>query len=106
MSLANPDEEYEDLIETKGRRGKSKGRFGKILKVSKLALIILIIGILFGILFGHYYVEPLLQNEESSICKTCLETKEILTKENECLYSILDSPQEEINKCIQKNLDK
>jgi nitrogen fixation/metabolism regulation signal transduction histidine kinase len=102
MSLANPDEEYEDLIETKGKKRRGKGRIGKLFKISKFTLILLIIGIILGILFGHYFVEPFLQEEEASVCKNCLETKEILTKENDCLYSILDAPQEEINKCVEK----
>lgn len=99
MSLANPDEEYENLVDSKHKKkSRLKGKFGNLFKKTKLGLILLIIGILVGIMLGHYYIEPLLTNE-SGICETCLEAKELLNKENSCLYELIDDPQMAINTC-------
>lgn len=85
MSLSNPNEELDELITPKkGIIGKFSKKFSKL----KIYGLLLIIGIIFGILFGHYYIEPIL-TEESSICKNCIQTNQILSQENECLYTIL-----------------
>ncbi len=99
MSLANPDEEYEDLVDSKHKKkSKLKGKFGNLFKKTKFGIILLIIGILIGIMLGHYYIEPLLTNE-SGICETCLEAKELLNKENSCLYELIDNPQTALAQC-------
>jgi hypothetical protein len=97
MSLSNPNEEYEDLIETPRNTRKTNGKISKIIKKSRFILIIIIIGIIIGILFGHYFIEPLL--EESNTLENCLASKELLTKENECLYESISNPQELLANC-------
>lgn len=87
MSLSNPGEDIDDLITPKkGIIGKFNKKFSKI----KLFGLVLLIGIIIGILIGNYYIQPIL-TQESGICKTCIETNQLLTMENECLYTILPS---------------
>jgi len=80
------DEEYDEIL-PKSKRGK--GRTSKAVSKTKKILLILIIGILIGMFLGHYYIEPLLAEAQGSTCKTCSASKELLTKENDCLYSIV-----------------
>ena len=94
------DDPYEDLA-PKRKRGKGAG--GKILGKTKLFVIILIFGILIGAFMGHYYLEPLLAEAEGSSCKSCLASKELLTKEHDCLYSIIGDVTQ-INSCKDKNI--
>ena len=89
MSLNNidkDDEEYEDIAP---KRKKGKGLCKKLFGKTKIFLLILIIGILIGTMLGHYYVEPILGEMEGSSCKSCMASKELLTKEHDCLYSII-----------------
>lgn len=97
MSLANPNENIDELITPK--KG-IMGKFAKKLSKIKIFGVLIIIGIIIGILLGHYYIQPLLV-QESGICKSCIETKQLLTMENECLYKIL--PKEiDILHCFDK----
>ena len=84
--LDKNDDPYEDLA-PKRRRGRRKS--GKIVGKTKIFVIILILGILIGVFAGHYYIEPLLSEIEGSNCTSCLASKELLTKEHDCLYSII-----------------
>jgi cytochrome c biogenesis protein ResB len=96
MSLKNPDDEYDELITPKkGVFQKFKNPFKKM----KFLLVLLIVGIIIGILLGHYYIEPLLTNE-SNVCKNCVETNQLLSKENECLYTLIPNSQFEIATCL------
>ncbi len=98
MSLANPNEELDDLITPKkSKLGNLTKKFSKI----RMFAIILIIGVIIGILIGHYYIEPLI-TQESAVCKNCILTNQLLTKENQCLYSILPNSQEAILNCVDK----
>jgi hypothetical protein len=98
MSLNDLDKEddgYEDIA-SKKRRGKGIGK--KVFSKTKMFLIILIIGMLTGTILGHYYIEPILAEYEGSSCKSCLVSKELLTKENDCLYSLVQDS-DKINSC-------
>jgi len=95
MSLADPDEEYEDLVPQKRSSGRLKGVASK----AKLFLIIIIIGVLIGVVVGHYFVEPILGDVNSKSYSTCLETKEILTQENNCLYQLVPDAQNALENC-------
>ncbi|MDD3084002.1 MAG: hypothetical protein PHP82_03195 [Candidatus ainarchaeum sp.] len=95
MSLGNPDEEYEEII---NKKHKSKGKIGRIFSKTKLFLILIIIGLIIGILFGHFYIEPFLENTTSQL-KICIDSKELLSAENLCLYKSINNPQEIINQC-------
>jgi beta-lactamase regulating signal transducer with metallopeptidase domain len=94
MSLSDPDEEYEELVTHK----QSKLKLPKSLSKVKIFAIILIVGIILGVIVGHYYIEPLFE-ETSSVCESCLKTKELLTVENECLYDAIENPDEIIAQC-------
>ncbi|MFA5763467.1 MAG: hypothetical protein WC915_01490 [archaeon] len=104
MSLADPYEEYEELVGKPSKRGQAKNKLQSILLKSRFILIIFIVGLICGILFGHTFIEPLLAQESSNTCKTCVASKELLSKEINCLYTLLDNPTEQINTC--NNLDK
>ena len=93
--LDKEDEEYEDLAP---RKRKGKGIRKKIFSKTKIFLIILIVGILIGVMLGHYYIEPILSEAEGSSCKSCLVSKELLTKEHDCLYSLIQDT-DKINSC-------
>ena len=95
MSLINPDNEYDEIIPKKKSSGKIKRLFSK----TKFVIIILIIGIIIGILFGHYYIEPFLNESGDNQLKLCIASKEILTIENDCLYKLIENPQELIKQC-------
>jgi uncharacterized membrane protein len=103
MSLNDPEEDYEDLIQAPTRRSKAKGKIKQLLGKLKFGIIILIIGIICGILLGHLFIEPLLQEEESNVCKTCVVSKELLNKEITCLYELIDEPNQTLAQC--KNID-
>jgi len=81
MSLKDPEDEYDDLVPD-----KKKGKVGKAASKAKTFAIILIIGIVLGAIASHMYIEPLLNDMASSSCKSCLESKDLLSKENDCLY--------------------
>ncbi len=68
---------------------KERGFVGNFFGKTKIFLLILIIGILIGSMLGHYYIEPILGEMEGSSCKSCMASKELLTKEHDCLYSII-----------------
>jgi len=103
MSLINSDDEYADLIEEpRKKRGgrKNKGKILNIISKNKIYIIFIIISIIIGILFGHYFIEPLLSPTNTNLLNNCLNSKEILTKENECLYKLIDEPTEALTNCF------
>jgi len=104
MSLNDLDKEDDPYEDLSPKRKKGRGRGGKIIGKTKLFVIILIIGILIGAFMGHYYLEPLLAEAEGSSCKTCLASKELLTKEHDCLYSIIGDVSK-IDSCKDQNLN-
>jgi hypothetical protein len=91
MSLNDLDEGPEDAIEIK----KKKLKLPKIGK-SKLFLAILVVGIVIGIVLGHYYIEPFFSE---NIEEFCLEQIEILNEENNCLHKSIPNSQELLNSC-------
>ncbi|HNV00922.1 MAG TPA: hypothetical protein PKK60_00640 [archaeon] len=96
MSLRNPDEEYDDLIQDKPKL------FNFNTKKIQPLLIILIIGIVIGIFITNQYIDPLLNNsKDTSNCSKYIQTNEILNKENTCLYELLNNSKD-INKCTFK----
>ena len=89
MSLNDLDKEDDEYDEILSKKKKGKGRAGKAIGKTKKILIILIIGMIIGMFLGHYYIEPLIAEAEGSTCKDCVASKELLTQENDCLYSII-----------------
>jgi len=96
MSLKDPDDEYDDLVPE-----KRKGKVGKAASATKKILIILIIGMIIGAIGGHFYLEPFINDAQASVCKNCLAAKELLGKENECLYQFIPDAQSALTACIQ-----
>jgi hypothetical protein len=97
MSLRDIDSEddVEEYINSK--RKKSGGL--KISNQTKLGFALLIIGLILGLILGHYYIEPMLSGVESNSYTQCLMAKEILTKENNCLYNYINDSQMVVNGC-------
>ncbi len=97
MSLKDPAEEYDDLLPEK------PSIFNFSTKKIKIPILILIIGIIIGMFFTHYYIEPFFQETSiNSNCSSCIQTKEALNKENECLYELLNNAKD-INQCVNQN---
>ncbi len=96
MSLKDPDEDYEDLVPEKKRKGKSHGKMSKI----KLFFIILVIGFILGVIVGHYYLEPIINSVEPLTNNNdCLTANQLLSQENSCLYEQIAQPQQAAEKC-------
>lgn len=96
MSLKDPDDEYDDLVPE-----KRKGKVGKAASATKKILIILITGMIIGAVLSHFYIEPFINDAQTSVCKDCLAAKELLGKENECLYQFIPDAQGALTACIQ-----
>ncbi len=84
---------------------KKKGPRTRVFNKLKKTLIILLIGMIIGIVFGHFLIEPLIQESSNNNLRDCLKINEILNAENYCLYEAHENPQEIIDNCtrIQKN---
>jgi magnesium-transporting ATPase (P-type) len=93
MSLLNTDE-FEDI-----HPRKKNGKLNSIFSKAKLVLIILLIGIILGIIIGQFYLGPMLNLNENTSLKSCLNTNELLSKENYCLYAEVENPQKIIENC-------
>ena len=102
MSLndLNKENDYDEILPKKKGR---KGKLGGVASKTKMVTIILIIGILIGVLAGHYYIEPAISGFEGNTNKDCLASKELLTKENDCLYNSVDNPKQIIENCLNTN---
>jgi len=94
MSLKDPDDDLDELVPQ-----KRKGKMGKVAHNSKIFLFVLIVGLILGGFATHYFVEPLLIEAESSTCKDCLATKELLGRENDCLYTLVSDAKTAIASC-------
>ena len=97
MSLKDPDEEMSDLIPE-----KKKGRMGKAAAKSKILVFALIVGFILGGFAAHYFVEPMLKDAQTSVCKDCLATKELLGKENDCLYNLVPDAKAAVASCANQ----
>ncbi len=93
MGLDGRDEALDDLVDER------PSLFKGLSKKTKLFAIILIVGILLGALLTHYYLEPIISQEKNNPSDLCFQSKELLTKENDCLYSLLDNAKEEVKQC-------
>jgi len=96
--IAEGRDELDDLAP--GKKGKfSKNKGLKRTKVNK-TMIILVMGIIIGLLIGHYLAEPFLVEEQGNTLQECNSSKDLLSKENDCLYSALDDPQSTLQTCF------
>lgn len=93
MSLKNPEEDYDDLLPNKPKL------FNFNTKKLQPFIIILIIGIIIGAFFTHYYLQPFFEKtQNNSNCSSYIQTNEALNKENFCLYQLLENSKD-INQC-------
>jgi len=93
MSLANPDDDYDELVPA------GAGKLKKLIKKARFYVIILIIGIIVGAYLQYAYLNPLFSQIQLSSCSDCTKSKELLNKENFCLYSLLQDPQNASSQC-------
>ena len=97
MSLRDIDneEEAEELSSSRKRRGHGI----KVPKNIKLGIVLVIAGVIIGLLAGHYYVEPMLDSINNGSYTQCLAAKDILTKENDCLYNYINDAKMVVDGC-------
>ncbi|MEI7961263.1 MAG: hypothetical protein WCI04_02915 [archaeon] len=95
MSLADPNDDYSELVPA------SAGKMGKIFVKARFYVLFLIIGILIGAYLQFAYITPLFTQSQLNTCSDCTKTKELLSKENNCLYSLLQDPQGASVQCSQ-----
>jgi hypothetical protein len=95
MSLRDPDEEYSELVP------EGAGKVKKFLKKARFYVVILIIGIIIGAYLQYAYFNPLVYQLSTSPCSDCMATKDLLNKENTCLYDLLPNPALASSECRQ-----
>ena len=101
MSLKDPDDEYDELVPS------SKNPFTKIFNSSKKTLSTLLIGVVIGIILTILFLNPIINQTQANVCKDCFYSKELLNKENDCLYSLVPNPNIVSEACgAQKAIDE
>lgn len=93
MSLADPDDEYSELVP------KGAGKLKKSLKRARFYFLFLFIGILVGVYLQHAFFGPFFSGAMLDSCADCVVTKELLNKENSCLYDLISDPQTASLRC-------
>jgi len=97
MSLRDLEEiDEEEEIEAPKRRKRGRARVPRSVKIG---LAILVIGIILGVALGQYALDPVLEGAFSGECAQCMETKELLTLENQCLYNYINDAQIIVDGC-------
>ena len=97
MSLKDIDD-FEDEPEI-GVPKRRKHKLFFIPKKFKISFALLIIGLIVGIVLGHYYIEPIVNSIEAGTCSQCITTRDILTKENDCLLNYINDAQLVVDGC-------
>ena len=97
MSLKDPDDDYDELVP------HGNDFLGKLAGKAKPKLIFLIIGIVLGLFIHYYLINPFIIADSQQISKDCLNSKLILNKENECLYTLVPEPKSAGEKCASNN---
>lgn len=97
MSLSDPSDEYNELV------SESSGRLKKVLKKARFYVVILIIGVILGAFLQYAYFNPIVYHLSTSPCSDCIRSKELLNKENTCLYGLLPNPQIVSSECRQNS---
>jgi len=91
MSLKDLEEfDEEEEIQMPKKR---KRKLFKIPKKVKVGVLLLLIGVIIGVVIGIFVVEPIINEFEVNACTQCVGTKDILTKENNCLYNYINDAQ-------------
>jgi hypothetical protein len=99
MGLDGRDDISDDLV------SEGSGFLSKLTNKIRIPLFALIIGLILGALLMHYYGEPLLNNQLVNPSDSLIKTNELLGKENDCLYSLLDNARTDVKKCSQTFVD-
>lgn len=99
MSLKDPDEDYEELVNEKSILPKG------LLKKSKMLIFILLIGIIIGAFLQYYVLNPIISDLSSSDCASIKSTNQLLNAENDCLYYNLGAEAKNASEnCAIRNL--
>lgn len=99
MSLKNPDDDYDELINEKSIFPKG------LMKKSQMYLFILLIGLILGALIQYYAINPIVADLSSSDCATIKNTNQLLNAENDCLYYALGDEAKTVSeKCATRSL--
>ena len=96
MSLNDIDDFEEDETVTPKKR---KRKLFTIPKKFKIWVVLILIGIIIGLVAGHFYLEPILNESGVNACNQCFTAREILTKENDCLYKYINNAQMVVDGC-------
>jgi len=97
MSLADPNDEYNDLIPEGANKVK------KAISKTKFYLVVLVIGIIIGAYLQYSLINPLLNSTQNNQCQDCIEIRTLLNKENTCLYNLLPDAKIASKQCKQIN---
>jgi hypothetical protein len=99
MSLKDPDDDYDELVNEKSILPKG------FLKKSKMLIFVLIIGLILGAFIQYYALNPVIADMNSNDCVTIKNTNAMLNTENDCLYYALgDNAKTASEKCATRNL--
>jgi len=96
MGLKDIDDFEEDEIETPR---KKKRKLFTIPKKFKIWVVLILIGIIIGLVAGHFYLEPILNEAGVNACNQCFTAREILTKESDCLYNYISDAKMVVDGC-------
>ncbi len=83
MSLKDPNDDYDELVDEKGILPKG------LFKKSRMYLFILLIGLVLGAFVQYYAINPIVADLSSSECISIKNTNHLLNTENDCLYYVL-----------------
>lgn len=101
MSLKEPNDEYDELVP------EGNNFFSKKINKYKLHLILLIIGIILGTMLQFFYINPLVSQFQTGTAQDCLNSKQLLNKQIECLSILVPDPRIASEQCaIQAFIDQ
>ncbi|MFA5931111.1 MAG: hypothetical protein WC821_02240 [archaeon] len=98
MSLKNPDDEYDELVP------EGNNFFSKKFNKYKVYLILLIIGIIIGVMLQFFYINPLVSQFQTGTAEDCLNSKQLLNKQIECLSILVPDPRTASEQCASQAL--
>ena len=99
MSLKDPNDDYDELVNEKSIIPKG------LFKKSKMLLIMLILGIIIGLFLQYYILNPIISDINNASCSSIKNTNQLLNAENDCLYYVLGSESKTASeKCATRNL--
>jgi len=97
MSLKDPDDDLDELVPQKNNF------LSKTFNKYKIYLLLLVIGLVLGAIIQFTYINPILNQSTEGACLDCINTKQLLNNENDCLYTLLPDPKTASEKCAARN---